>query len=199
MIFDFVEIKQELDLHINLYLKKVIAENSPTVAKFAKKRLYFEGKEVDSQSIDGFKKLTKFVDLGESFSFSKDELKNLKIADVLEKMSQVGKSIAEKQERYFLKTLDGVVETTGNIINNEDNTSPDAILKSLEMVDIQFKEGEPVRPIIMGGPRTIEKIRENIEKMTQEEKQSFESKFDKILRKKHEEYISRENNRKLVD
>lgn len=69
----------------------------------------------------------------------------------------------------------------------------------LEKIQIPFENGVPVMPTIVAGPQVIEKLKENMQKMTEEEKKEFERKKQKIYEKKYEEYLSTENNRKLVD
>lgn len=78
---------------------------------------------------------------------------------------------------------------------------PESFLRSLEMVQVDFDDvrDRPHIPSIVLHPTTFEKLKEQADKMSTEELDAIERRRQEILDKKYEEYVSRENNRKLVD
>ena len=111
------------------------------------------------------------------------------------------KDMAGQMERTTFQTMGEEIEKAGNVISSNPPFSPDAFLQALEMVELDFDDDrdKPHIPFLVMSPNLAQKVMEEEKQRSQEEKDAFEKRKQTILDKKFEEYVERENKRKLVD
>ena len=75
---------------------------------------------------------------------------------------------------------------------------PEMLLEAIERMPIEFDDkGNPKLPTITMNPAQMERIKD---KLTEWESDSvLRDRYEAIMRKKREEWLDRESNRKLVD
>jgi len=201
MIIDFITIKNELQNSLNILLRSEVQKRTPFLSSIDS-HIQHEGRkatyQTDTQEIKDI--IYKAVSSG--FSYTWEEMSKLTLEDIIKKMEEVAEDMAGQMERGAFKNIFEEIEKVGNTIPGNPSFSPDALLKGLEMVHIDFTDDDrtkPRLPTVYVSPAQAEKVKEEEAKATLADKQQFKEKEEKILDKKYEEFMEREGKRKLVD
>lgn len=108
------------------------------------------------------------------------------------------KDLSIQKEKMFIKELDKIVTSTGNIVNcGGEKFTIEILFKLLEKISIDFDEnGQPYLPQIFTNAETYRSIVSEIDKHEKDPK--YIERFNDLLIRKKDEWIKRESNRKLV-
>jgi hypothetical protein len=200
MIVDFPTVKQRLNkLIVQLVAERI--KSSVPLMKMVGVRRQHEGQVLDYNTMDGDRKTMEYLEHSFSVSFDHSEFETLTIADVAERLVNGALEMASSIERSALDTINSAADEVGNVVKSADITDPENLLRMLETVQVEFKgsRAHPEMPTLMAHPTTIAEFRRRFEAMTEEEVQDHLRRREAILDRKYAEYISREDNRKLVD
>jgi hypothetical protein len=80
--------------------------------------------------------------------------------------------------------------------------SPEAFLKGVEMIDVDFANDDPTKPhlpTLVMHPDLAKKAKEQEENMSPEDKAKFDKKMKDIMDQKYKDFIEREGGRKIID
>lgn len=200
MIVDFISIKEKLHNGINLYLRAEVKRRAPFLNMIGS-RYTHEGDESSYETVDKQEKKMEYKRAETKLILTKEEMSKITFPEILKKIEDLAEDMARQMEGGAFQTLAEETEKVGNTIKGNPPFSPEALLQGLEMIDIDFDDArdKPSLPTIFIHPSQWEKIKEQDEKMTEEQKKEFEKKQQVVLDKKYQEYVTRENKRKLVD
>lgn len=194
MLPDFPKVKQNrYDFVSKVAYAK--AMNDETFLSKMQPRCIPEGNNFQSTSEDGFKDggLEKI----EIEVFTKfDELPLLDDVQLIKKLyEQQFKPLFDAQMKIFLRKMDQVTASTGNIINAKNKSHEESILEALTQISWSFDEnGEEIPTTLLVGKKLYNELTE-----TAGCKKEFEEAYCKIRDKKRIEWRLEQADRKLVD
>jgi len=202
MIVDFTRIKNKLNKIANGHYKFILSKEQSFVGEFAV-HLAHEGHGLFSyQSIDNETTERDSVHIESVLpGISLEQLKNLKLPDVLEMFENLAIDMAKQKKVFALQRLTEETEKTGNFLDATNESFADSSLAMLEMLSVEFDETRdaPRLPTLLLHPTTAQKLRKEEESMSEQDIHNYEQRQADILDRKYEEYVLREGNRKLVD
>jgi hypothetical protein len=201
MIVDFIEVKRGLEKTAHLFLRAEIRKRMPFVSQLGVVPQH-EGSDASYETVDRqVQELEYQLTTSEPVTLTRDEMVRISLAEVEQLLLRLADDLAHKIERTALEKMGQILEETGNTVVESGPLGPESFLRSLEVMHVDFDDvrDRPHIPSIVLHPRTFEKLKERTDMMSREELDAIERRRQAILDKKYEEYVSRENNRKLVD
>ena len=201
MIVDFIEVKRALEKTAHLFLRAEIRKRMPFVSQLGVVPQH-EGSDSSYETVDRqVQEIDYQLTTSEPVTLTRDEMAALSLGDVEQLLLKLAEDLAHKIERTALEKIGQILEETGNTVVETEQLGPESFLRSLEVMRVDFDDvrDRPHIPSIVLHPETFQKLQEQTDKMSAEELEAIERKMQQILDKKYEEYVSRENNRKLVD
>ncbi|MBI3046445.1 MAG: hypothetical protein HYY86_02855 [Candidatus Harrisonbacteria bacterium] len=201
MIIDFPKIKENLHKGMEIFLRQEINRKAPFAATIGK-HFFHEGDKSSYETVDREKKALDFKRGESQFTVTRDEMNKLTIKDIIQKVQGIAEDMAGQIERNLFQTMNETIEKSGNTIPGNPPFSPEAFLKGLEMVEIDFDEDDrnkPQLPTLVMHPDLAKKAKEQEANMTAEEKKAFDEKMKAMIDKKYDDFLTREAKRKLVD
>ncbi len=159
----------------------------------------YEGNSFEVLTEDGYsdKGVNKEIAVSK-FEITREELIAKGPEAFFSKVEQIGKEAAQKSSQEIIKKIDEVTERTKNIVDGKgEKLSPKHILSALDKISVEFDDhGNMIRPFLYVGPELGERIKKEA---PQWDKDPFVAAlYNIIIAKKRQEWIDRENNRKLV-
>ena len=152
-----------------------------------------------TSSADGYEKTTDYVQHSFEQAISHDEIVTKGPIAYFDRLPQVAHELLDAQKRDLFRVLDETTQESGNVFDAEGKPFyPELLLEAIERIPIEFDdEGNPKLPTIIVNPAQMERFKE---KLTEWESDPvLRDRYVAIMRKKKEEWLDRENNRKLVD
>ncbi len=201
MIVDFPTIKENLHKGMDIFLREEVKRRAPFIAMVGSHFMH-EGDKSSYETVDREKKTVDFQRGESKFTLTREEMNKMTIQDIIQKIQASAEDLAGQMERHAFQKLSETIEKSGNIIPGNPPFSPDAFLKGLEMIEIDFEDDsrdKPHLPTLIMHPNLAKKAMEQEEKMTPEEKAVFDEEKKKIMDKKYDDFLAREGKRKLVD
>lgn len=114
------------------------------------------------------------------------------------KIPEVAKEFVKERSKLVFEKMEEVTQKTGNVVNANSPITPQIILDALEKIQFDFDEyGNPILPSLILHPDQYERIKDEIPKWESDE--GLRKRHRELIEKKRQEWIDRENNRKLVD
>jgi hypothetical protein len=158
-----------------------------------------EGDVLTTSTIDGYSDTTDYKLLTSKFGIQNDEIIEKGFEAIFSKIPEIAKDIIKQQSKLIIETVDKATQRTGNIVNGKGQSlSPELILEGLKNIAIDFDEfGNPIYPILWMPQDQFEKIKDKIPEW--EKNPEFKKKQKEIIEEKRQEWIDRQNSRKLVD
>jgi hypothetical protein len=201
MIVDFTEVKKRIDkLVVGLVGEQI--KSSVPLMKMVGVRHQHEGEVLDYNTMDGGDRKTMEY-LQHSFNVSLDsaEFETLTIPDVVTRLLNGALEMASSIESSALDAINAATDEAGNVVKSADIADPENLLRLLDAVQVDFKgsRSQPDMPTLVAHPTTIAELQRRIEALTDEQRNDLLRRREEILDRKYAEYVSRENNRKLVD
>jgi hypothetical protein len=200
MIVDFISIKGQLNNAANKFLKGEMDKRMPFLSQIRVVRQH-EGKAASYQTVDQETKELDYELIGTGLSLTNEEIAAMSINDVIQLMLKVAEELASKSEKFAFQRMEEIISEAGNAIQESEGLSQESLLRVLETIEIDFDDtrDKPSLPQLVLHPDTARKLEERRSQMSEEEMADYEMRRQKILDEKYEQYVSRENNRKLVD
>lgn len=201
MIADFPEAKKVIKKALDATLRQQVKQKAPTLSLVPRKSL-FEGDKMSVYRPDGSKSINEFRRVQSEFTISKKEAETGASGDIMEKISLAAEDMAGQMERGFFQTLTETIENAGNVIPGNPALTPDAILKGLEMITVDFEDDDrekPRRPTIVAAPGAVDDLMRAEAARSEAEKLLYKEKEKAILDKKYEEHMADLESRKIVD
>ena len=201
MITDFPEAKKEMKKAIDSVLRTKVKQSAPMLSMVGGKTLH-EGDSMGVIHEDGRHVISQFQHAESQFSVSREEMLTMKPDDLITRVSTAAEDMASQMERHLFQTIEESVKESGNTIPGNPELSPEAILTALEMIVVDFEDDDrlkPVMPTIVTGPGAFEKLKEQEEKATEEQKQEYKMKQEAIMDKKYQQHLADLASRKIVD
>lgn len=200
MIVDFISIKRKLHQGINILLREEVKRRTPFLSMIGS-RFMHEGNRTSYETVNHERKNLEYKKAESGFSLKREEMSKMTFKEIVEKIQQAAEDMAGQMERGVFQTLKEEIDKAGNIIPGNPPFSPEAFLRGLEMIEIDFDDSrdKPNLPFLVMHPTLAKKVKEQEAQMTEEEKRKFDKKKEQILDKKYEQYVARESKRKLVD
>jgi hypothetical protein len=200
VIVDFISIKEKLNKTADFVLKTEMERRMPFV-RMISTHVQHEGDEASYQTVDNETKEIDYQKTGTWFSLSHDEIAAMSYDDVIEKVIEIASDLAKQIEQNAFARINVILDEAGRTFENKEPISSKVFVDSLEDTEIDFDDtrDKPNLPTIVLHPSALERLKEQDAKMTEEEKQELTRREAEILDRKYEQYLSRENNRKLVD
>lgn len=194
MILDFVDLKRRLDRHFRVLSREVMVKNMPMAARLPR-TLQHEGHQTQQGE-----KRTDYEERSAQIQFSRDEVPGLTLAEVERRVIQAALDVAAEVERGLFSQLEDSARQAGTISEGRPLT-PDAYLDALEKMDIDFPAGRerPRLPLMVAGPAGLARLEEGFRSMTDDERRAYDQREQQILDTKYAQYVSRENDRRLVE
>jgi hypothetical protein len=158
-----------------------------------------EGDRLTSSSIDGYSESVEYKTMTAKFEITKEEIINKGPDAIFSKVDELAKEMVKQKSQLIFNKMEEVTERTGQVVDAKSKPlSPQLILEGLEKVAIDFDEyGKPIFPSLVLSHDQYEKIKDKIPKW--EADPEFQKKHKELIEKKRQEWIDRENCRKLVD
>lgn len=200
MIVDFVQIKNKLDKIANEHLMFFLERKAGFLNQIDL-HIIHEGHAQTYQTVDNETVEQSLKLIQSSYNLSYEEIKKLKISDILKHVEEIAAELAEQQRELALQRMKEEVDKVGNVVDAKNKSFAESSLEMLEKMQIDFDEtrDKPHLPTMIVHPDTGKKLIEEERSMSEEEKLTYEQRQQEILSRKYEEYILRESNRKLVD
>lgn len=118
MIVDFVNIKKQMDRRLELYLREQVRQRASFVS-LCKKTVYFEGERSVGKAMDGVTRDAKVIGIEGKFSFTREQIKTLKLKDIIQKIEEVAESMAKQQTQFFFSEVNKITEEVGNVVRGK--------------------------------------------------------------------------------
>lgn len=199
MIVDFPILKADLDRRLRLQSRAAI-RSAPFLGAI---RWHFqhEGDRAKHTNMNGEEQDITYREAQETVAVTREDIAQMTAADVHARMIEAATSVAQQTTRGALEDLSVEITRAGNSMSVQDPASPEAFLAMLDRISIDFDDARehPQMPTLFAHPSQQAKVEAHWNSMTAEQRADFEARKEAILDRKWAEYVSRENNRKLVD
>jgi len=198
MIPDFPDEKEKLMQLWNKYLQKKISENLGFLGTLPQYRNY-EGDQWKLSREDGSVEVIDYDHIQGLLDINVDEVPDLTPEKIRQKLDNLANEIAAQMSKNTYAEISRVTKLSGNEIDAKNKPfSKELFLELIEKVVLDFDQnGDLNQPTMVMDPVFWEKNKDKI--MAWEKDEEFVRKHEQLIAKKKEEWIDRENNRKLVD
>jgi hypothetical protein len=163
-------------------------------------RPIYEGNSFEVITEDGYsdKGVSKEIAVSK-FEITRAELIAKGPEAFFSKVEQVGKDAAQKSSHEIIKKIDESTERTNNVVSAKgEKLSPKHILSALDKIAVEFDDyGNMIRPTLYVNPEIGERMKK--EAPGWEKDPYMTALYNIVVAKKRQEWIDRENNRKLVE
>ncbi len=198
MIPDFPDEKEKFMQLWNKYLQKKISENLGFLGTLPQYRNY-EGDQWKLSREDGSVEVIDYDHIQGLLDINVDEVPDLTPEKIRQKLDNLANEIAAQMSKNTYAEISRVTKLSGNEIDAKNKPfSKELFLELIEKVVLDFDQnGDLNQPTMVMDPVFWEKNKDKI--MAWEKDEEFVRKHEQLIAKKKEEWIDRENNRKLVD
>jgi hypothetical protein len=197
MIPDFPVLKDELNRAITRFMRERFRVHQGPLSDVPQGRV-FEGRRNVIVRQDGSEDETKMREVSAETRFAVDEIRELHLPKLLEKLDATVQEMAATQARHFYETMSEGVQKVGNTIDGGGQRfTAELFLQAMEKIWIEFNaDGSPQMPTVHISPNQTDDVKRMIERL--ESESDLKKRFDTIMIKKREEWRAREADRKLV-
>ncbi len=126
--------------------------------------------------------------------FDLDQIRAANTNEIFQKLDLLSYKIANFQIAIMHEKIKAATETTGNQIPLD--YTPDMIFQAMEKVDVQFDNEGKMLSRFYESPFSQSKIKPILDQINNDP--DLLEKYNKLVQQKYQEFIARENNRKLV-
>ena len=161
-----------------------------------------EGSDASFETVDKEVNEIEYVPtIGEPISLTQEQMATISSSEVEQFLVSMAEDFAHKMQKFFYRRMGEILEEAGQTMTENKPIDNESVLRLLESVDIDFDDvrDRPHMPTIVLHPDTMQRLIEEKERMSEDEVSALELRQREILDRKYEEYVLRENNRKLVD
>ena len=197
MLPDFPKTKKLINKDFEAFLKDKVKEYAQLPLSDERNKIVHEGDGITINYDNERSHDTSFKNLGGSYTVNIDEIMD-NPKKIYDKLDELARTIAEKQGKMFIETISEVTEKFGQTTTRKGDPTAEDLLSIYEKVQITFNsDGTPNLPTIYCGIHMIEKMK--IASRELFETDEFNKRFQQIINTKKQDWVDRENNRKLVD
>jgi hypothetical protein len=197
MIPDFPVLKEELNRAITCFMRERFKFHRGPLSDVPQGRV-FEGRRNVIVRPDGSEDETKMREISAETRFAADDMRELHLPKLLEKLDAMVQEMAATQARHFYETMSEGVQKVGNTVDGGGQRfTAELFLQAMEKILIDFNaDGSPEMPTVHISPNQTDDVKRMIERF--ESEPDLKKRFDTIMTKKREEWRAREADRKLV-
>lgn len=197
MLPDYPSLKKEIRDVLDVFLRKQVEQYSIAIRQIPKTKI-FEGKGTVIKRSTGEEDLTKFMSSETGFEIKYNEIPEMGINDILEKLDETAMNMAGKMESAFFKSISEQLDKAGRTFGQKgEPLTGKTILNALRNIFISFdKDGKPSLPSIFHGPKLAESMKKAFKEI--DENPELKKEGDEIWLQKKEEWRAEEASRKLV-
>jgi hypothetical protein len=119
------------------------------------------------------------------------------LAYVDELQEKLIREMNRQMSERIIERIGSVCEQTGNKYDAGNRPfGPELLIEMLERYPLDFDEkGEPIMPTLFVG----QKIMDSVKRMSREDDETHKERFDKLIKRKRQEWRAREATRRLVE
>lgn len=193
MVPDFKASKHLIEKQINNFFRQAMQKHMRSVSPNTK--MVFEGHRHAAHYGNDVVYESELKSLKSEINITLEEI--LGDTDLLfSKLESMVADMADQQLVSMFSTISEITEATGQVVTGK--MTPEILFETYEKVEMDCDEnGELKIPAIHAGTDMIEEVKKIFEEIKSDKK--LTDRFNKIFEKKKQDYIDRENNRKLVD
>jgi hypothetical protein len=173
-------------------------DKDPFLSAFPKHEAH-EGNSMTTNSIEGFSSTTDYPETASHFELTFKETIELGPEAIFAQRLKLSKEMIEKLTKLIIERLEEVPHTTGTVVDaRKVDPSSNPLLDMLEKIEIDFdKNGNPKMPTIMLPPETLALLKEKSKAWANNP--DMKKREKELIERKREQWLDRENSRKLVD
>jgi hypothetical protein len=201
MIVDFIQIKRRLDLGARNFIRNEIKKRTPFLNQIGVIPQH-EGSDASFETVDKEVNEIEYKPIaGEAVSLTAEEMATISLSEVEQLLIKMAEDFAHKAQQFAFQRFGEILEEAGQTLTENKPIDNESVLRLMDSVDIDFDDtrDRPHMPTIVLHPNTLQRLQDEKQRMSEEQVRAFELKQQEILNRKYEEYVLRENNRKLVD
>ena len=193
MLPDFLKTKEKLKKRLDYKMKETRLFHLGPLANVPVSMI-FEGNITVVVREDGSTQEAKMKKSTVKLEIKSTEVEEMNHDMVINKVSDLGGKMAEKEAKLFFEQIKKSTDEVGNVISTDgEPLSIDLFFEMLEKISRDFdEEGNPSELTFVANPKmspSINKILSQVE---------ADPRYQAIIEQKREEWRARENNRKLV-
>jgi hypothetical protein len=197
MLPDYPSLKKEISEVLQIVFRKRVENYTIGMREIPKTRV-FEGKGMLIRRKTGEEDETSFMSSEIIFEIKMDEIPEMSINDLINKIDEAAREMAEKMETGFFKAISEVLDEKGQTVKQKGKPlSGKSILNVLDKIFIPFnKDGSPEMPTIFMHPNLTESMKKALSDL--QSVPELKKEHDEIMQRKREEWRAEEASRKLV-
>lgn len=158
-----------------------------------------EGNRATILTQDGFRQDIKFEEVCVCVDHIDAEGKPLGPESIIGRMSEAMQQVEESKSRLLFSTIEQAIENSCNaIVAGGYDLTQELWFQAIERIHLDFDEEEkPIYPTLVVNSSMRDKFMRKLEQWDTDP--VFSEKWDALIERKREEWLDRENHRKLVD
>lgn len=197
MLPDFPTVKARLQKNFLKDFASGVWETG-IVGQFSKET-HFEGSGYSFTTPGEVQETESYTQVSSSFTVTDKEVIAKGIIVYYEKLNQLIQEMQTPMEMDALQKIHEATEKTGNVVDaSNEEFDQEHIFRLYEMIEINFYEDGSIPELTFVFPPTlIDKVRAKMDSWQNDP--NFLEGLERVIRKKKEEWLARESNRKLAD
>ena len=164
----------------------------------AQRVLFHEGNRSGFYRKDESFEETKTSEIKVPLTLSKETVLNGDINGVAKFFNEFAKLQAVEESKLMLSTIFKTIERTGNIVESSGQNYQEMIMALVDKSLVEFDQAGNVKSSFIMSPKLIEAIIKRDESLSPKQLQKERKEATEQLDRKYQEYLERENSRKLV-
>lgn len=201
MLPDYPKTKRFIREKFQKEVKKEIRKN-PLLSLLQYKEVH-EGKTYCVRSMDGYIKKGVYKEISSGFKISNEEMILKGPEAIFSRVKEAADEMINQTHKDVLREMDEATKRTGNVVSAKSKTiTPELVLAALDKVALDFDDcGFPIMPALVVSPPDFEALQKAVPEWLLQPLaiKRYELMRKIIIEKKRQEWIDRENNRKLVE
>ena len=197
MLPDIASTKRDIHTQLMLYLQIYIRQKDPVLRQI-KGFVQHEGAEHRYERV-GFEPVREgYSEMGSELRVEMSEIPELIGEPLLAKLRSVGDKLIKQQAAMFYRKVGESAALAGNVFDADGGPmTPDLLLDMIERIETDFdSEGKPTNAFVLH-PDSAPRFQAIAEKIENDPK--LKARSDAIRNRQLEQWLVRENNRKLAD
>jgi len=193
MLPDFPEVKRKLGAVIVARIRS--RSRFPLGVSFRTRR-HIEGDQNRIARSDGTSASRRYAGFMSRVDFPTD--REIDFDDVMRRFDQCADELREQTSRYALRFIEKAVTASGNVEQTKGQLTPEALLRALQKVDMEFLADGSLRPgmVLFVPPQTAPVAQKALDQIRDDPQ--LRARYDSILNEKWRQWLDRESHRRLV-
>lgn len=197
MLPDFVDLKLDISDRLEEFVRERKAYHLGHLSKI-RRVVRPEGGKQEIKYSSGESDSSYPIDVSIEFPLIVSEIPTMTLDNLLEKLDNLAKQMAEKEAKFFYQRLFEILDKFGQTTDAKGRRmSAELILESLSSIRVEFdRYGRPQIPPLIFHPTLEEAVRAAYDEL--ENNKELKAEWNSIIEQKRNEWIEREGSRKLV-